>query len=878
MRHLAAPTALLALVACGGSSPTTSNPPPSGNPPASVAVQAGDAQQAEPGAVVAIKPAVIVRDASGQPVSEVAVSFAVDSGGGSLTGASATTGSNGIATVANWTLGTSEGRNVLRVTVGTLAPVKIAATAMITGASFPPATLGVGGGSITVLQPGPLNGFKLDVPSGAYAGGLQATVRYASNVSIPRSPTVNPVSPLITISTTADYATTPLTIHIVADIPTGTFPVIMMYDPASGAMDALTTTEWDAHGVTAITGSLNGAHLLSGASLRANGRIASLADPGAVIFVDALPLDVIMRDYDSGYRPGVDDWEFPRTPTEIWSTSGIGSPATSLWYFNARPSPQKLNGRFQLTANVPLSDRMGIRWTSIVGKNFDIALANAVHDAMTPYAGSKASFLYNQFLVMRAKFAHGAENGGQPRAQLIAITNPSFTSYLIVYRVQGDRLYVADPVMPGDVNQSLQFSAGGGMSPYTNSGRAATPPYDEALNGGLTTLLPLFDQLPATYAQVAAGTIGDAEFPTYEFHGWAGRLYDTLFLVDTLRWWIECAQCKNGFATTLSPSPANNIATSIGWYILNPFTVLGSFPLGGFLASTNPPAGTEYQMGLPVASATSPHSSSSDGWWLDWHKFVLRRLQTSITPAAPTGMLTVPLKLKHQATLSLLPASVRYRWDFGDGKPKVTLDNNPNIEHIYEAVGTFPVTGEIIDLRNDQVIARATETATITLPHFIWVFQTVNAPTIVNPPGGIGSEHSDTLIQAMITGWMTTLRQTPSSGQVEVLTDGTCKGAVLNMPTAGGGPGPTKAYFGANCPDPDFVQSFTMGTLGSGTVTGSAVATNADPNAITVPGGSINAAMTGPTLSGTIVWLVRYSTGIATYTFTFQAIQTLPVP
>lgn len=878
MRRLAAPFALLALVACGGSSPTTVTPPPSGNPPASIAVQAGDAQQAEPGAAVTIKPAVLVKDASGLPVSGVTVSFAVDSGGGTLTGASSTTGSNGIATVGGWTLGSAEGRNVLKAIAGSLAPVKIVATAMISGASLPPATIGAGGGSINVTQPGPLNGFRLDVPSGAFPAGLQATVSYSSNSSIPRSPTVNPLSPLITISTTADYATKPLTLHIAAEIPTGTFPVIMMYDPASGVMDALTTTAWDAHGVTAVTGTLNGAHFLGGASLRAGGQIASLVGPGAVGFVDGLPLDIIMRDYDSGYRPGVDDWEFPQTPTEVWSTSGIGSPATSLWYFNARPSPLKLNGRFMQSANVPLSDRMGIRWTSIVGKNFDITLANAVHDAIAPYAADKVSFLYNQFLTMRAKFAHSAENGGQARAQLIAITNSSFTSYLIVYRVQGDRLYVADATLPGDASQFLQFSSSGGMSPYTNSGRAATPPYDEALNTGLTTLLPLFDQLPVTYAQVVAGTLGDAEFPTYEFHGWDGRLYDTLFLVDTLRWWIECAQCKNGFSTTLSPSPANNIASSFGWYVFNPFTVLGAFPSGGFKASTSPSAGNEMQMGLPVASAATPHNSSGEAWWLDWHRFVLRRLQTSITPVTPTGQISVPLKLKHQATLSLLPASVRYRWDFGDGKPKVTVDNNPNVEHIYGAVGTFPVVGEIIDLRNGQVIARATETATITLPHFIWLFQSVNAPTIVNPPGGIGSEQSDTLIQTLIAGWMTTLHQTPSSGQVEVVSAPGCLGAVLSMPTASGGLGPVKAYFGANCADPDFIQAFAMGTLGNGTLIANAVPSNANPDVLVLPGGSINATMTGPTLSGTIVWRVRYSSGIATYTFTFQAIQTLPVP
>lgn len=42
-----------------------------------------------------------------------AVTFAVASGGGSITGATASTGSDGIATVGSWTLGTPAGANTM---------------------------------------------------------------------------------------------------------------------------------------------------------------------------------------------------------------------------------------------------------------------------------------------------------------------------------------------------------------------------------------------------------------------------------------------------------------------------------------------------------------------------------------------------------------------------------------------------------------------------------------------------------------------------------------------------------------------------------------------------------------------------------------------
>ena len=74
-------------------------------PPSSLAIQAGDNQTALAGAAVAVDPAVIVTDAGGNPVSGVDVEFAVTAGGGSVDPATVTTGSNGIATVTNWTLG-----------------------------------------------------------------------------------------------------------------------------------------------------------------------------------------------------------------------------------------------------------------------------------------------------------------------------------------------------------------------------------------------------------------------------------------------------------------------------------------------------------------------------------------------------------------------------------------------------------------------------------------------------------------------------------------------------------------------------------------------------------------------------------------------------
>jgi adhesin/invasin len=85
--------------------------------PAAVAAAAGDGQSAPAGTKVPVAPSDVVRDAGGTPVPGVGVTFAVASGGGSVEGALAITGADGVAAVGSWTLGGNLGANTLTATV-----------------------------------------------------------------------------------------------------------------------------------------------------------------------------------------------------------------------------------------------------------------------------------------------------------------------------------------------------------------------------------------------------------------------------------------------------------------------------------------------------------------------------------------------------------------------------------------------------------------------------------------------------------------------------------------------------------------------------------------------------------------------------------------
>jgi adhesin/invasin len=97
--------------------------------PSSMVAAAGQNQNAAAGEAVATAPSVRVRDARGNPVSGVTVTFTVGSGGGAITGATAITNASGVAAVGSWVLGGSVGTQTLIARSGTLPEVTFTATA-----------------------------------------------------------------------------------------------------------------------------------------------------------------------------------------------------------------------------------------------------------------------------------------------------------------------------------------------------------------------------------------------------------------------------------------------------------------------------------------------------------------------------------------------------------------------------------------------------------------------------------------------------------------------------------------------------------------------------------------------------------------------------
>jgi hypothetical protein len=98
--------------------------------PAEVEKVTGDAQEGVAGMLAPVRPSVRVTDTYGNPVPDASVWFSVEAGGGSVLGGATLTGSDGVATLTNWTLGVMPGNNGLTAVVSS-GGIEVASTVFV---------------------------------------------------------------------------------------------------------------------------------------------------------------------------------------------------------------------------------------------------------------------------------------------------------------------------------------------------------------------------------------------------------------------------------------------------------------------------------------------------------------------------------------------------------------------------------------------------------------------------------------------------------------------------------------------------------------------------------------------------------------------------
>ena len=310
-----------------------------------------------------------------------------------------------------------------------------------------------------------------------------------------------------------------MVIRVPVNIPEGYIAMGFFYDPKTGNIESMPLSSFDAESVTVST-----LHFSS-------------------FFISMIEKVLLEKPVDSGFLPGVDDWQFVNRGSYIEPNGHCaGQSATAQWYYLVKPDGADVhlfnlydNNGQQKTPELWQDDSFGYRLCSVVQKDYTHVISqvdspdakwlaltgisykqNVVNDNIT-WEKIEVPSLGDEFT--RGLFAYGIMVTGQPQ-QVAIFSNAGGGHAMLVYRVDKDNLYIADPNYPGNTDRRIAFS-NGTFTPY-NSGangdeiaKGYGKSYEKILFYPVVAMLPK-DKIEQRWAEFKDGTIGSDLFPSYQ--------------------------------------------------------------------------------------------------------------------------------------------------------------------------------------------------------------------------------------------------------------------------------------------------------------------------------------------------------------------------
>ncbi len=728
-RAVVATLSVGALLACGGGGegdPVTPPPPPPPVQATTLVVAGGNDQQATAGLAVTTAPGVRAVSATNTGVAGVVVTFTIESGGGSLQFSQATTGQDGVASAGQWTLGAVPGENTIRASANGLAPVTIRAIGMAAPLVGADTTIAVGGGSVEINQPGkPGDGMRVTIPSSAFAASVHVTIDVDTGRTLTLPAGVSIAGPVYRISGFPEHAADGfLTIRLPVTKPFSTVVAAFLRDPTTGRLELLPAQSRTATEYTVVARHLSPAMLLrpSGTAFR---RVGAPALSLAGQTLELLTLEAIeariASGAESGFRPGVDDWEFENRGSYI-SQGGhcAGQSLSAIWYYLRRKSIDgPLHGRLSTIPGFDPDNRDGYRFASVVQESLDW---NAMERAFLVVTGTGfATSVPRDKLHFTASVLSMIVTG---EPQLITLQNQTGGHAVVAFRADANHLYIADPNYPGQT-RVIDFD-GTTYTPFpaeTVRG-AQTSLYDIIRGVGITTLVPL-GTVDALWPQVMSSTIGDQAFPAlrYEYYdllndAWANLPGSLVTRQDQLRVRSICGACTQGMPVAPGTTPPDWVE----W--------LSAHDAGGNVVgdSWQPAGQTTDGTTFPLASGAQKiglftQADSEDAIWvfLDWTwldvtsvPFTIEPADAKVAPGIPAPFVARPYGVR--------PAVARYVWDFSDGTAPVTVLDDSTVQHSFAASGLRTVSVELWDHAAAKRLARAVTSVEVGDSITTWIF------------------------------------------------------------------------------------------------------------------------------------------------------------
>ncbi len=368
------------------------------------------------------------------------------------------------------------------------------------------ASIPVEGGKISVAdKESPVNGMTIEVPEGSYASATDFTVTTAEIQSSGLYKDLKLVTPLIHVENGGKYSDDLMIVTVPCTIPKGTIPLAFYYTPDSKELEFIPVLDYDStsvtYGVTHFSDTLVGV-------------------------VDEY-LGKTSTYIDTGFKPGVDDFSFVNFGSAI-APGGhcAGQSLAAMWYYdNLKSKNGPLFGRYDgygknpelklATKDFQDDDVMAYRLASVAQKDlFGVSFAGKMFLHFTQNMNTSNQVTFDTIAALM-------KMTGQPQLLGVIIRTADNSMdgghAIIAYRIEGNKIYVADPNKPGKEDRFIEID-NGKFKNYTSADNGANLAAGNVSVYNLITLvgkssINRYDEFKTLWEDLDKRIVGDNLFP-----------------------------------------------------------------------------------------------------------------------------------------------------------------------------------------------------------------------------------------------------------------------------------------------------------------------------------------------------------------------------
>jgi len=297
-------------------------------------------------------------------------------------------------------------------------------------------------GTIEVDDQSGLDGLFIKIAKNSYSSTTNFTIKTSEIKSHSFGEYFNPVTPLITIENNHEFSQIPMTVSIPISKQKDEFALAFYYDKNSNRLEAIPFTNLEDDNITIVTSHFSDIVV----------SVIKLVDLEALAFstVDKI---------DTGFSPGVDDWQFTNYGSYIAPKGHCaGQAITMAWYYNEQykdnGQPQLFNRFDNSTSSTKTpsfwhDDSQGYRFASVIQESISldkVAEFIKLNDNILDEGPIFNAFAYSMLLTKEPQLMaiYKRENGKISEGHAIT-----------AYKVQSGRIYVADPNYPGQSDRYI---------------------------------------------------------------------------------------------------------------------------------------------------------------------------------------------------------------------------------------------------------------------------------------------------------------------------------------------------------------------------------------------------------------------------------------